>query len=215
VNGYFRYVGLFDGWELGRLLGPRGKGGLDDLDPLWLFRRFYRDDYPEFAALRYLDLKTYLPDDILVKVDRASMACSLEARPPLLDHQLVELAFDIDDGLMMDEHGGKRVLRHAMRHALPEQILQRRKKGFGSPVRSWLRDGMADEVLREMHNWTTVDAGLIRPEFVRRFMRNGSFNRWAKLWSLLVLESWHRRWIAGVPDEQVAEQATAVAAEPA
>jgi asparagine synthase (glutamine-hydrolysing) len=203
VEGYFRRIGLFDGWELGRLLGPRAKGGLDGLDPLWLFRQFYRADYPDFAALRYLDLKTYLPDDILVKVDRASMACSLEARPPLLDHQLVELAFSVDDGLMLDEHGGKRVLRHAMRHEIPRGVLERSKKGFGSPIRAWLRGGLADEAVGELDTWTIVDSGLLRPEFVRSFVRNGAFNRWAKLWSLVVLESWHRRWIAGVPSDSV------------
>ena len=82
-------------------------------------RRFFRSDYPLAAALRYLDLKTYLPDNILVKVDRASMAVSLEVRPPLLDHRVVEFAFRIDDRLMMDHGAGKAILRASIAAAVP------------------------------------------------------------------------------------------------
>jgi asparagine synthase (glutamine-hydrolysing) len=168
---------------------------LRDRDPLWLFRRFFHHDLPPLTAVRYLDLKTYLPDDILTKVDRASMACSLEVRVPLLDHRLVEYAFDLDDRLLGAHPQGKAVLREAMAGKLPDLVLERPKSGFSSPVRRWLREGLAAG-LADPTRWTIAEAGLVRPAFVREMMRNRSFNRWAKLWSLLVLERWHQRWIA-------------------
>ena len=111
-------------------------------DPLWLFREFYRPDIPQLAALRYLDLKTYLPDNILVKVDRASMASSLEVRVPLLDHRVVEHVFRLHDSLMTADGRSKYVFRRAMQDSLPDAILARSKRGFGSPVPVWLKAGL-------------------------------------------------------------------------
>jgi asparagine synthase (glutamine-hydrolysing) len=196
-EGYFRHVGLFDPWEQRRLLGGAVWGEVADRDPLWLLRKFLRSDAPTLWGLRYLDLKTYLPDDILVKVDRASMSHSLEVRPALLDHRLVEYAFALDDDLVVADGRGKHALREAVRGVVPPEILTRSKKGFGSPVRHWLRGTLGRDLVESLDTWTIVEAGLIRPSFVRSFMRNVTFNRWAKLWSLIVLESWHREWVVG------------------
>jgi asparagine synthase (glutamine-hydrolysing) len=193
-QGHFRTVGLFDAWEQQRLLGREAAAAIRGRDTLSAFTRFYRSDYPPLAALRYMDLKTYLVDDILVKVDRASMACSLEVRPPFLDHRLVELAFSIDDALLMGQAGGKLVLRRAVEGRVPQAVLARSKRGFGSPMQLWLRQGLVAGMLDSIEQWKTVNAGLIRPDFVRAFMRNRSFNRWAKLWALIVLEQWYGRW---------------------
>ncbi len=130
-EGYHRRIGLFDGWEQRRLLGPAA-GGQNGRDPLWLLRRFFRPEYPLAAALRYLDLKTYLPDNILVKVDRASMAVSLEVRPPLLDHRVVEFAFGIDDRLVVENGVGKAILRGSIASAVPRAMLERPKRGFSA-----------------------------------------------------------------------------------
>jgi asparagine synthase (glutamine-hydrolysing) len=189
-EGYFRRVGLFDAWEQRRLLPSALRS--DERDPLWLLRRFFRPDYPLLTALRYLDLKTYLPDDILVKVDRASMACSLEVRPPLLDHRVVEFAFGLDDRILAHEGPTKEVLRRMTDDRVRREVFDRPKRGFSAPIRTWLRTGLATEAMRTVETWTIAEAGLVRPEAVRRFMRDYTFNRWAKLWALMVLEAWHR-----------------------
>lgn len=103
-------------------------------DDWWHFRRYWREDLDPVSRMQYLDLKTYLPDDILTKVDRASMANSLEVRVPLLDHELVEHVAALPPAWRWD----KRILREAMREILPAEILLRPKKGFSVPLLDWL-----------------------------------------------------------------------------
>ena len=102
-------------------------------DDYWHLRRYWRDDLDPLSRLQYVDLKTYLPDDILTKVDRASMAVSLEARVPLLDHEWVELTASLPSEFRFR----KAIFREALAGILPEPILSRRKKGFSSPMLSW------------------------------------------------------------------------------
>lgn len=105
-----------------------------DYDNFWYLRRYWQEDLEPLARLQYMDIKTYLPDDILTKVDRASMAASLEVRVPLLDHEWVELAASLPPKLRFD----KAVLREAMKGILPDAILTRGKKGFSAPLLNWL-----------------------------------------------------------------------------
>ncbi len=112
-----------------------------DYDRLWSYRRFWREDLHPTVRLRWMELNTTLPDALLTKVDRSSMAHSLEVRPPLLDHRLAEFAFGLDPALLVDPVAarGKLVLRELVRDRLPSGHLDRPKKGFGLPVRRWLR----------------------------------------------------------------------------
>ncbi len=89
--------------------------------------------------MQYLDLKTYMLDDVLTKIDRASMALSLEARVPLLDHELVELVLSLPQAMRNKNDEQKRLLKLAMKDALPPAILSREKKGFSMPLNHWLR----------------------------------------------------------------------------
>ncbi len=102
-------------------------------DDYWHLRRYWRDDLDPLSRLQYVDLKTYLPDDILTKVDRASMAASLEVRVPLLDHEWVELTASLPSEFRFR----KAIFREALAGILPEPILSRRKKGFSSPMLNW------------------------------------------------------------------------------
>jgi asparagine synthase (glutamine-hydrolysing) len=104
-------------------------------DDYWYLRRYWRSDLEPLARLQYVDLKTYLPDDILTKMDRASMAASLEARVPLLDYEWVEFAASLTAEMRFD----KSILREAMVGILPEPILTRGKKGFSAPLLSWMQ----------------------------------------------------------------------------
>ncbi len=105
-----------------------------DYDDYWHFRQYWREDLDPVSRMQYVDLKTYLPDDILTKVDRASMAVSLEVRPPLLDHEFLELIASLPPEFRFD----KRILRAAVSDLLPPAILMRPKKGFSSPMLDWL-----------------------------------------------------------------------------
>lgn len=152
-----------------------------DYDHLWALRRHWREDLDPVKRLQWLDLHVYLPDDLLVKADRASMAVSLELRPPLLDHRLVELALSFEPGLLRRGGEDKWILRRSLDGRAPPQVLARPKQGFSMPVRRWLRgspDASQDAQRR------LVRAGILR----RSAGRLGG----EQLWSLLVLDRWIR-----------------------
>ena len=109
----------------------------DAYDDYWYFRKYYREDLPVVKRLQYLDFHTYLPDDILTKVDRVSMAVSLECRVPFLSRELVECAFTLPQSVVLPKGRLKGLLKDAFRHVLPSQIITRGKKGFSPPIQVW------------------------------------------------------------------------------
>ena len=143
--------------------------------------------------LRFLDLLTYLPGDILTKVDRATMACGLEARAPLLDYRLAELSFRLPTSTLM--HGGqsKWILRSLLERDVPRALFDRPKSGFGIPIGDWLRGpmrGWAEELLSVQ---ALEECGLVRPAAVRAAWAahlSGKVNAQYGLWTVLMLQSW-------------------------
>ena len=111
-----------------------------DYDDHWVFRRWWRGDLPPRKRMQYLDFHTYLPDDILTKVDRASMAVALECRVPLLATPVVEFAFGLPERVLYAGGQLKGLMKTAYRGVLPDEILDRGKKGFSIPVRAWRRE---------------------------------------------------------------------------
>lgn len=153
-----------------------------------------RNRFPDTVSwMRYLDLVTYLPGDILTKVDRASMAVSLEARAPLLDHRLVEFSFRIPSSLHLRNGEGKWLLRQVLERHVPRHLFERPKTGFGIPVGDWLRGPLrpwAEELLSERR---IRDSGLLRPEPIRRLWAEhlrGTANGQYALWPVLMLLAW-------------------------
>lgn len=122
-----------------RVLAPDILREFEQYDDYWAWRKHWKPELPLATRLQYLDLKTYLPDAIMAKVDRASMAMSLEAREPLLDHKLVETAFAFPDKLRSDGRTLKYLFKQAMRGVLPESILTKPKQGFSIPWMTWVK----------------------------------------------------------------------------
>jgi asparagine synthase (glutamine-hydrolysing) len=199
VERYFRLMGFFDDWEKGKLLGKELKREINGVDPLWLFRKFFRPELPSISALRYLDQKTYLVEDILVKVDRASMANSLEVRVPLLDHKLIEVLMQSPAEHVFKDSEKKYLLKKLMMDHLPQEIITRKKKGFSIPVKKWFQKGLLDYAERRLLRGEAVNDGLFNFNFIKWMVKNKIENRWAKLWLLIVFEEWYRRWIAKKP----------------
>jgi asparagine synthase (glutamine-hydrolysing) len=195
VRRYHQHVGLFDEWEASRLAGPALAPALRGRDSLWLFRKFFRPDLPLLTALQWLDLKTYLVDDILVKVDRASMAHSLEVRPPILDHAVAELAFRVPPSRQRDERGGKAFLKAATADLLPPSVLDRGKRGFSPPTTAWFKASLWPIARQRILDGHCVRDGLIERAFVEWMVANYTERRWYKVWSLWFLEEWYRAWI--------------------
>jgi len=137
------YVHLTQGFardEKARIVRPEIMREFRNYDDCWAYERHWRTDLPLRARLQYLDFKNYLPDDILAKVDRASMTVSLEARVPLLDHKLVEEVFSWPDSIRSDGRTLKYIFKKAMRGILPDVILTKPKQGFCPPWFQWTKD---------------------------------------------------------------------------
>jgi asparagine synthase (glutamine-hydrolysing) len=152
-------------------------------------------DFP--ARLQALDVATYLPGDILTKVDRMSMAHSLEARVPLLDHTLVEFAAGVPAALALRGGAGKQLFKKALEGLVPAEILTRPKKGFSVPLTYWFRQGLADFIGDHLLGPRALAHGWLRRRGVEalfaRYRRRGRADDLGRLWTLLVLELWHRR----------------------
>lgn len=112
----------------------------DDYDAHWYFKKYYREDLDLYTRLQYLDFHTYLPDDILTKVDRVSMAVSLECRVPLLSKEMIEYMFSLKPDVRLHNNQLKGAMKEAFKDVLPDEILNRKKKGFSIPIKSWEKD---------------------------------------------------------------------------
>lgn len=145
----------------------------------------------------YCDLKLYLQDDLLVKVDRMSMANSLEVRVPFLDHHMVEFATGIPSRLKVNGLKLKYILRKAMAPLLPESIITRPKRGFDIPLDAWLRGPLKEFVLDTLSESRVRESGFVNPAFLRRILTEhmqARRNHRQLLWPLVILEYWRQRY---------------------
>ena len=147
-----------------------------------------------------VDVETYLPCDILTKVDIASMAFSLECRSPFMDHHVVELAAQMPRELKLHGRRGKRILIETFADLLPPSIQTRRKMGFGVPLDHWFRNSLRSLLVDTLLDPRSLDRGYFEPSAIRRLVEEHTSSQWdhsARLWLLLVLELWHQRFVDG------------------
>jgi asparagine synthase (glutamine-hydrolysing) len=147
---------------------------------------------------QYVDLKTYLPDDILTKVDRMSMATSLEARVPLLDHKVVEFAFKIPSELKLKGFTTKYILKKTMAKFLPKEVLYKKKQGFSIPIKNWLRAELKPLLLDLLSETRIQKRGYFNWKHVNGWIQEhlqGRENHSHRLWALMVFEMWHQRYL--------------------
>lgn len=182
------YVSLISHWDLPAelVVDPEGSGGKVETQ-----YDLVSDDL--LKCMTYWDITGYLPDDILVKVDRSSMAVALEARSPFLDHRLVEYAFSLPRSMKIRNGVGKWLLRQVLYRYVPPSLVERPKMGFGVPIGEWLRDPLkawAEELIDEKR----LNAeGYLRPKVIREHWQAHCSRRqnWEyRLWNVLMFQSW-------------------------
>jgi asparagine synthase (glutamine-hydrolysing) len=195
---YLKYRALFDPGDLSRLateefLATTG----EDAAAEWFCELYENQDAPdELTRAQRHDLETYLPDDLLVKADIASMASSLELRAPMLDHDLVGVGLSLPAEMKFDGRIGKAALREAFSDLLPAELLRQRKRGFGVPLGRWLRVELRETLLETLTDPDFLAKRIVRPEAVVGLMNDhfsGRADHSHRLWALLMLGRWLAR----------------------
>ena len=181
-----------------RLYRPSLRAAVGDHDAFQVQEEFFRrsEGWHPLSRIQYVDFKTYLPDDILAKVDRASMAHSLEVRVPLLDHQFVEHVAGIPADLKLRNGSGKYIFKRALQGLVPDEVLTRRKMGFSVPLDLWFRGELRAPFEERVLAPGSFTESLFEPGAVRSLWdehQKGIRDRSYPLWALLTLEHWGRR----------------------
>lgn len=161
-----------------------------------LFDRLARST--DLRKMTYVDIKTWLPDDLLVKADKMTMAASLELRVPFLDHKLLEYATALPDTYRLNGDSGKYLLKKLAETYLPQEIIYRQKKGFPVPIASWFRDTLYGRVQDILLDNRTLSRNYFRREYIEKLLvrhRHGRQDLSRRIFSLLNIELWHRKYI--------------------
>jgi asparagine synthase (glutamine-hydrolysing) len=160
----------------------------------------------------HLDMKLYLENDILVKLDRASMMASLEARVPVLNVDFVEHVLRLPLSVKLHGWRSKYILKRAMRGVLPDAVLDRPKKGFGIPIAKWFRGPLRELLLDVLAEDRLRQQGYFQPEVVRRLIQDhlaGRRDNRKQLWTLFIFQRWHESYMRAAPVAQAAARSTA------
>lgn len=191
VESYFHGVSIFKPEMRNLLFSKSLKSDLQDYNALEVFNKHAKEagtDNP-LSLIQYLDIKTYLPGDILTKVDRASMANSLEVRVPLLDHELVEWIATLPSDFKLRGTEGKYVFKKSLEGQLPHDILYRPKMGFGVPLAKWFRNELKDKIKETVLSERMLDSGYFEPSYLERLIKDhqsGLRDYSASLWTLMM-----------------------------
>ena len=181
-----------------RLYNPQFRDSLNGESPGSVIETYFLQarDADLLTQQQYVDIKTYLVDNILVKVDRMSMAASLEARVPLLDHRIVEFAMNLPSHLKMDGNNTKVILRRIMEKRIPAEVLNKPKEGFSIPLKHWLRKELNPLMNDLLHADVVKNRGYFDPVTVSNWVsehETKKANHSHRLWALMVFELWHRQ----------------------
>lgn len=201
VEAYFFSVSAFHEEQKNRLLKPEIKDALRGYRTSELFHKLYGDAPAQdhLSRIQYLDIKTYLAEDILTKVDRASMAVSLEVRCPILDHVFMEYVARIPSKLKLGANGGKYIFKKALTRYFDDDFLNRRKMGFAVPIREWLRGDLREYAKTFILDGEATEIYLQRGYLEKLWNQHQSgLRNWStELWAVMMLNLWHQRFGQG------------------
>jgi asparagine synthase (glutamine-hydrolysing) len=195
---YLDSIALFQSDERAALYAPGVRTALARNAEEALASHFDRfAGLPHDSRMMRFDFETYLPEDVLTKVDRMSMAHSIETRVPLLDNEVIDFAATLPADFKIRNGRRKHILKETLRPLLPAGVLDRRKQGFGIPLGTWFRGGLTDLFSEVLDSPRTKQRGYFEAPFVARLLREHLAGRdhTLRLWQLLVFELWHRHYL--------------------
>jgi asparagine synthase (glutamine-hydrolysing) len=181
-------MGLYDKINLQKIMGTDHKKDIPN-DPFWFYAQHYNQELGKIKSFQYLDMKTFMGELVLTKIDRASMANSLEVRVPFLDHELFEFVFTLPENDYVKANTQKFLLFENIKNTLPQAILHRKKQGFVGPDSYYMN---MEWYRQNLKNSSLVSEGIINGDSLNELISVG--DHW-RLWKLLVLEKWHKRWM--------------------
>jgi len=200
TDRYFSWTSVFDVGAKGELFTDEFRSRLNGNPARGVLSNWFTQakGLGDLDTALLTDQMTYLPNDLLVKVDIASMANSLEARSPFLDHEVLQFAASLPENLKMKGFQPKYLLKKAAARLVPREVIYRRKMGFGVPVGKWFREGMKDFVRGILLSETSLRRGIVKPELLTKYVgehQNAARDHSQRLWTLLMLELWYQRFI--------------------
>lgn len=198
TESYFHEVSILRGDMRQKLFSPALKSDLQGYNALSVFEKHAENAQTDdpLSLIQYLDIKTYLVGDILTKVDRASMAHSLEVRVPLLDHELVEWIATLPPGFKLHGSEGKYIFKKSLEGRLPDDILYRPKMGFAVPLTHWFRNELKDKIRETVLGERMLDSGYFQPDYLRELVddhQSGLRDYSASLWTLMMFDQFLAR----------------------
>jgi asparagine synthase (glutamine-hydrolysing) len=197
VEGYFHGVSIMPDRVRDQLFSPKFRQSLQGYRAIEVMQGHAANSPTDdpLSLVQYLDLKTYLPGDILTKVDRASMAHALEVRVPLLDHEFVEWVSGLPSSVKLRGQEGKYILKKSLEPLLSDDILYRDKMGFSIPLASWLRGPLRARLREAVLGPILADTGIFNMAFLKEMVDqhlSGRRDHAASLWTLLMFEAFLR-----------------------
>jgi len=197
---YARWFGHFTPEQRESLYTSDFRNEMRESDPEMRFMENFEQhsNGNRIDAILDADVNLYLADDLLVKMDRASMAHSLEARSPFLDHVFMEFVASLPANMKLKQTHTKRLLKAAMRGVLPERVLDRPKMGFGAPIARWLRNELHEMAKDILLSSRALQRGYFRPKTVTALFKEhceAQRDHSELLWDLLIMELWHRTFV--------------------
>jgi len=198
VEGYFHGVSMLNDRVRDQLFSDSFRRQLQGYRAVEVMRGYAKDaptDDP-LSLIQYIDMKTYLPGDILTKVDRASMAHALEVRVPLLDHQFVEWVSGLPPTSKLRNGEGKYIFKKALEPYLGDDVLYRKKMGFSIPLAAWLRGPLAEQMKAAVLNPVLLDTGIFNQQFLKQMVdehQSGLKDHATALWQVLMFEAFLRK----------------------
>lgn len=198
IERHHSWFGSFSGEQKEKLLGENVKSSTSNLDIYKRARELANACNAEnkIEKMQYLDMNFYLAEDILTKVDRASMAVSLEVRAPFLDHKVAEFASSLPFEYKLKGRNTKYILKQSVKDLIPQSIINRPKKGFGIPIAEWLK-GRLNPLMNDMLSAERINKqGFFDSQYVEKLIKNhekGISNNYKQLWTLLVFQIWFEK----------------------